>query len=78
MSKLCHHSHAKLFYYVCHTVMADVVACILYRLNTFHLAGRGEMNVTLGIPRLQEILMTASDVIKTPILTCPFSDFRSK
>lgn len=47
-------------------------------LNTFHLAGRGEMNVTLGIPRLQEILMTASDVIKTPILTCPFSDFRSK
>ncbi|CAA0812729.1 nuclear RNA polymerase A1 [Striga hermonthica] len=47
-------------------------------LNTFHLAGRGEMNVTLGIPRLQEILMTASDVIKTPILTCPFSDWRSK
>ncbi|XP_057783814.1 DNA-directed RNA polymerase I subunit 1 [Salvia miltiorrhiza] len=47
-------------------------------LNTFHLAGRGEMNVTLGIPRLQEILMTASDVIKTPILTCPFADFRSK
>ncbi|KAK6149178.1 hypothetical protein DH2020_016703 [Rehmannia glutinosa] len=46
-------------------------------LNTFHLAGRGEMNVTLGIPRLQEILMTASDVIKTPILTCPFSQWRS-
>ncbi|KAI3471379.1 hypothetical protein Pfo_030743 [Paulownia fortunei] len=47
-------------------------------LNTFHLAGRGEMNVTLGIPRLQEILMTASDVIKTPILTCPFLQWRSK
>ncbi|KAL8556183.1 hypothetical protein ACS0TY_003828 [Phlomoides rotata] len=47
-------------------------------LNTFHLAGRGEMNVTLGIPRLQEILMTASDVIKTPMLTCPFSEWRSK
>ncbi|KAG8371904.1 hypothetical protein BUALT_Bualt12G0011400 [Buddleja alternifolia] len=47
-------------------------------LNTFHLAGRGEMNVTLGIPRLQEILMTASDFIKTPILTCPFLQFRSK
>ncbi|KAL0339625.1 UNVERIFIED_CONTAM: DNA-directed RNA polymerase I subunit [Sesamum radiatum] len=46
-------------------------------LNTFHLAGRGEMNVTLGIPRLQEILMTASDVIKTPILTCPFLQWRS-
>ncbi|KAH0918882.1 hypothetical protein HID58_026542 [Brassica napus] len=40
-------------------------------LNTFHLAGRGEMNVTLGIPRLQEILMTASANIKTPIMTCP-------
>ncbi|KAK4790310.1 hypothetical protein SAY86_017614 [Trapa natans] len=40
-------------------------------LNTFHHAGRGEMNVTLGIPRLQEILMTASTEIKTPIMTCP-------
>ncbi|KAL8493682.1 hypothetical protein ACS0TY_024756 [Phlomoides rotata] len=47
-------------------------------LNTFHLAGRGESNVTLGIPRLQEILMTTSDVIKTPMLTCPFSEWRSK
>ncbi|KAL6522438.1 hypothetical protein OROMI_031710 [Orobanche minor] len=47
-------------------------------LNTFHLAGRGEMNVTLGIPRLQEILMTASAVIKTPLLTCPFLEWRSK
>ncbi|PIN16682.1 DNA-directed RNA polymerase [Handroanthus impetiginosus] len=36
------------------------------------------MNVTLGIPRLQEILMTASEVIKTPILTCPFLQWRSK
>lgn len=35
-------------------------------LNTFHFAGRGEMNVTLGIPRLREILMTASSNIKTP------------
>ncbi|XWS53418.1 hypothetical protein CRYUN_Cryun10bG0000100 [Craigia yunnanensis] len=40
-------------------------------LNTFHLAGRGEMNVTLGIPRLQEILMTASIDIRTPVMTCP-------
>lgn len=47
-------------------------------LNTFHLAGRGEMNVTLGIPRLQEILMTASDVIRTPVLTCPFRDVMPK
>lgn len=29
-------------------------------LNTFHLAGHGDINVTLGIPRLKEILMTAS------------------
>ena len=35
-------------------------------LNTFHFAGRGEMNVALGIPRLREILMTASTSIKTP------------
>ncbi|XP_041024311.1 DNA-directed RNA polymerase I subunit 1 [Juglans microcarpa x Juglans regia] len=47
-------------------------------LNTFHLAGRGEMNVTLGIPRLQEILMTASSDIKTPVMTCPFQIGRSK
>uniref|UniRef100_A0AC35TWK5 DNA-directed RNA polymerase subunit n=1 Tax=Rhabditophanes sp. KR3021 TaxID=114890 RepID=A0AC35TWK5_9BILA len=36
-------------------------------LNTFHFAGRGEMNVTLGIPRLREILMTASKSISTPM-----------
>ena len=41
-------------------------------LNTFHFAGRGEMNVTLGIPRLREILMVASTNIKTPSLTIPF------
>lgn len=32
-------------------------------LNTFHMAGRGEVNVTLGIPRLREILMTCTGVI---------------
>nr|XP_039269358.1 DNA-directed RNA polymerase I subunit RPA1-like [Styela clava] len=40
-------------------------------LNTFHFAGRGEMNVTLGIPRLREILMTASKHIKTPQVIVP-------
>ncbi|XP_072112743.1 DNA-directed RNA polymerase I subunit RPA1 isoform X2 [Mobula birostris] len=40
-------------------------------LNTFHFAGRGEMNVTLGIPRLREILMVASANIKTPMMTIP-------
>lgn len=37
-------------------------------LNTFHFAGRGEMNVTLGIPRLREILMTSGANIKTPMV----------
>ncbi|KAL4558091.1 hypothetical protein LXL04_036287 [Taraxacum kok-saghyz] len=46
-------------------------------LNTFHLAGRGEMNVTLGIPRLQEILTTAAVNIKTPIITCPLLQDKS-
>ena len=40
-------------------------------LNTFHFAGRGEMNVTLGIPRLREILMVASLNIKTPTMEIP-------
>ncbi|KAF4791332.1 RNA polymerase I subunit A [Turdus rufiventris] len=40
-------------------------------LNTFHFAGRGEMNVTLGIPRLREILMVASASIKTPMMSVP-------
>ncbi|KAI9736640.1 MAG: hypothetical protein M1834_000844 [Cirrosporium novae-zelandiae] len=38
-------------------------------LNTFHLAGHSAKNVTLGIPRLREIVMTASDHIKTPVMT---------
>ncbi|XP_013195797.1 DNA-directed RNA polymerase I subunit RPA1 [Amyelois transitella] len=40
-------------------------------LNTFHFAGRGDMNVTLGIPRLREILMTASAKLKTPNMDIP-------
>lgn len=40
-------------------------------LNTFHFAGRGDMNVTLGIPRLREILMMASANIKTPNMDIP-------
>ncbi|PHH84698.1 hypothetical protein CDD83_1534 [Cordyceps sp. RAO-2017] len=38
-------------------------------LNTFHLAGHSAKNVTLGIPRLREILMTASRDISTPSMT---------
>lgn len=43
-------------------------------LNTFHFAGRGDMNVTLGIPRLREILMVASSNIKTPSMQVPVFD----
>lgn len=38
-------------------------------LNTFHLAGHSTKNVTLGIPRLREIVMTASNKISTPSMT---------
>ncbi|KAJ7590794.1 hypothetical protein C8J56DRAFT_858082 [Mycena floridula] len=38
-------------------------------LNTFHFAGHGAANVTLGIPRLREIVMTASRKPKTPSMT---------
>jgi DNA-directed RNA polymerase I subunit RPA1 len=38
-------------------------------LNTFHLAGHASKNVTLGIPRLREIVMTASANIGTPTMT---------
>ena len=38
-------------------------------LNTFHLAGHSVKNVTLGIPRLREIVMTASNRISTPTMT---------
>ncbi|CAF1095595.1 unnamed protein product [Rotaria sordida] len=40
-------------------------------LNTFHFAGRGEMNVTLGVPRLRELLMVASQKVKTPTMEVP-------
>ncbi|CAM9298500.1 unnamed protein product [Choristocarpus tenellus] len=43
-------------------------------LNTFHLAGHGGANVTLGIPRLREIIMTASKVLKTPSMIVPLRE----
>merc|ERR1712238_599015 len=42
-------------------------------LNTFHLAGAGA-NVTLGIPRLREIIMTASKTLKTPTMSIPLRE----
>jgi DNA-directed RNA polymerase I subunit RPA1 len=46
-------------------------------LNTFHLAGHGGANVTLGIPRLREVIMTASKNIKTPSMTIPLKAGRT-
>ncbi|PWI66738.1 hypothetical protein PCL_04876 [Purpureocillium lilacinum] len=47
-------------------------------LNTFHLAGHSAKNVTLGIPRLREILMTASKDISTPAMSLyPISELSS-
>lgn len=43
-------------------------------LNTFHLAGAGA-NVTLGIPRVREIIMTASRDLKTPTMSVPLQPF---
>lgn len=40
-------------------------------LNTFHFAGSSDRNVTLGVPRLQELL-DASKNIKTPGVTIYF------
>ncbi|RYH32418.1 hypothetical protein EON65_00540 [archaeon] len=46
-------------------------------LNTFHLAGHGGANVTLGIPRLREIIMTASKTLKTPMMVVPLAPNRT-
>ncbi|KAJ2788073.1 hypothetical protein GGI18_003055, partial [Coemansia linderi] len=43
-------------------------------LNTFHLAGFGAKNVTLGIPRLREIVMVASNNISAPSIDIPLLD----
>lgn len=72
------HSHVIISQFLYKNVIQMKLNKLSFRLNTFHHAGRGEMNVTLGIPRLQEILMAASSEIKTPIMTCPFRTGTSK
>lgn len=47
-------------------------------LNTFHLAGHSAKNVTLGIPRLREIVMTASSHISTPAMTLQMNEELTK
>jgi DNA-directed RNA polymerase III subunit RPC1 len=37
-------------------------------LKTFHFAGVASMNITLGLPRIDEII-SATKIIKTPIIT---------
>jgi DNA-directed RNA polymerase III subunit RPC1 len=41
-------------------------------LKTFHFAGVASMSITLGVPRIKEII-NASKQISTPILTCPLN-----
>jgi DNA-directed RNA polymerase III subunit RPC1 len=41
-------------------------------LKTFHFAGVASMNVTLGVPRIKEII-NAAKTISTPIITAPLS-----
>ncbi|KAJ1947608.1 hypothetical protein EC988_005407, partial [Linderina pennispora] len=43
-------------------------------LNTFHLAGFGAKNVTLGIPRLREIVMVATDRPSAPNMKIHMAD----
>lgn len=38
-------------------------------LKTFHFAGVASMNVTLGVPRIKEII-NAAKLISTPIISC--------
>lgn len=42
-------------------------------LKTFHFAGVASMNVTLGVPRIKEII-NAAKTISTPIITCTLVD----
>ncbi|CAJ1448813.1 unnamed protein product [Effrenium voratum] len=42
-------------------------------LKTFHFAGVASMNVTLGVPRIKEIINAAKN-ISTPIITCTLRD----
>ncbi len=39
-------------------------------LKTFHFAGVASMNITLGVPRIKEII-NASKKINSPIITAP-------
>lgn len=42
-------------------------------LKTFHFAGVASMNVTLGVPRIKEII-NAAKKISTPIISCKLAN----
>lgn len=46
-------------------------------LKTFHFAGVASMNVTLGVPRIKEII-NASKTISTPIISCRLANNASE
>merc|ERR1719440_201029 len=46
-------------------------------LKTFHFAGVASMNVTLGVPRIKEIINAAKQV-STPIITCTLDNETSE
>lgn len=46
-------------------------------LKTFHFAGVASMNVTLGVPRIKEII-NAAKIISTPIITAELVDSQSE
>lgn len=46
-------------------------------LKTFHFAGVASMNITLGVPRIKEII-NASKLISTPIISCKLVNSNSE
>jgi DNA-directed RNA polymerase beta' subunit len=46
--------------------------------DTFHLAGRGDLNVTLGIPRLREVLMAGGRNLETPSMRVALSNTKDR
>lgn len=46
-------------------------------LKTFHFAGVASMNVTLGVPRIKEIINAAKN-ISTPIISCKLVNSKSE
>jgi DNA-directed RNA polymerase III subunit RPC1 len=46
-------------------------------LKTFHFAGVASMNVTLGVPRIKEII-NAAKAISTPIISCKLVNANSE